>query len=208
VREKTNTPVPSDLAADVTSPGEGPGENARALPIRADHVDSYLIHLDQINSDVGVRAKLTFPRPIVAILFRHESLRASDRTFWPHQGGLSQRAERQFGDAGDRYTLKPDRRTLRLHCHTNAGIDQMRVLTEPAIKTQAREAPSGAAKQIYLRGWGIADVFITPSQENGSALVGANGGGTGAGADAASPPAGGIVSPPGRGLSVSPDIPF
>lgn len=108
--------------------------------------DSYLIHWDRAGDDPQkgkrLQASITFPRPIVAIVYRTDDMYASDREFGhPHtvyekleetisQPEAARGLETHLGESGfDYIVISDDRRTIKINWQS-WYYDQARVLIE------------------------------------------------------------------------------
>lgn len=134
--------LPAALGVDVKAPGHytgGSAEPAGGLLPADQRVRSWLIHHDPSPEDTSVGpfvAVVSFPRPILGLIFTNALLASSDDVFALSEvtypvGYVYRGIELELGDE---VWWAPDGRSVRLQLERtagDAGLDQMRVITEP-----------------------------------------------------------------------------
>lgn len=114
----------AELKVNISEPGDctEPGDlSPKTLPV-TETVRSYVLHFSPETQRVERRAKrvtgsITFDRPVLGMIVRHDELMTSSRRFGRRgDGGTNHRRELNFtGDeAGDRITLSEDRKSVTL----------------------------------------------------------------------------------------------
>lgn len=140
LRERTNTIGDRVLKKHITTPGTYTGpdvhrDNPQGLDPNGTY-DSYLIHCNrgtpnQRGSDRFLSGRITFPRPIVAVLVDSPDLDVTDGQFgcldtaYPPHNDMY----RSLETGADLVELSDDRRTLRIETVASV-MDQIRVLVE------------------------------------------------------------------------------
>jgi hypothetical protein len=149
--ERGSLKLKHDIAVDITQPGiydeetDLPAQQPVILKDRA--VASYYVHADQTNvaGSVVLYATITFPKLIIGIIVRDETLVASHdllgapATVYPGEGEINFELNSPCAESKqDCLTLSDDRRTLILKTTIYDLVDQIRVITEPAWEPTTR----------------------------------------------------------------------
>lgn len=143
--EQRDVVLPKTVPVTAAAPGEYPRPKGPPLPqgrLRAGtRVSSYLVHYDRPPRGARRSAgSITFDQPILGIIPSPRQLTDTDAWLGNPATVYEKSPERRIEINGppeivDRFTVGPDRRTLRLDWHVTALVDELRVLVaapEPA----------------------------------------------------------------------------
>jgi hypothetical protein len=154
----------SDLAVDIAAPGTYDDVNdlptTKPVISSGTSLRSYYFHFDPVGTGSTVRnatGTLTFENDILGILLLDASLDGTDALFslsgTTYPSGMNYRGL-EYGRTGydDSVTIDIDLRTLNLDLFaSNAGVDQLRVLTAVPIPSATWLLGSGLIGLVFLR---------------------------------------------------------
>ena len=143
--ERQNSPLSSNLAAVLASPGlsfSGTALPSTAIISAGTAVDSYLFHADKVGSAgaITVSGTASFDSDILAVIVRTGTLAASDPVIGSPTTAYSTATNRGLENVDDVVTISSDLRSIEVQFFHGQVEDEIRVITVASSNT---DVPTG-----------------------------------------------------------------
>jgi hypothetical protein len=169
-REQRNLLLPSSVDVGLSLPGyvEDPSDLTPDTILAGTRVDSWFLHTDPVTTNRYI-GSVRFDRAIIGIMVDGADVLASNAVLGAP--GTTYTVSAGALDLGSDYlSLSPDRRKIEFSWRTNAGMDQIRILTEPTPEwsyvanfVHRWTDPSNSSPVIEYRSSGGRFQFVTPN---------------------------------------------